>query len=139
MTAESDPEAETAAEPTGNEEGAGTHWTITAEEESAGPPAPIYRVHLHHDGARLETIQLLPGELTIGRTRDNDLQIESRYISRRHCRLLLTASGLSVEDLGSTNGTFVNAVQARRQPVNSGDIVRIGMHELSVEVFVPQD
>jgi hypothetical protein len=114
--------------------------SATDDKEDRSPAAaPTFRVHLHHDGDFIETVQLLLGELSVGRTRDNDLQIESRYISRRHCKLLLTAAGLSVEDLGSTNGTFVNGAEARRQTLHHGDTVRIGLHELRVDVSLPLD
>jgi pSer/pThr/pTyr-binding forkhead associated (FHA) protein len=46
--------------------------------------------------------------LVVGRDRQCDLVIDSPLISREHARLLFTPEGMRLQDLGSTNGTFVN-------------------------------
>jgi pSer/pThr/pTyr-binding forkhead associated (FHA) protein len=56
------------------------------------------------------SFRLLPGDIrTIGRAAGAQFIVDAPLVSRVHCRLTLSASGdLTVEDLGSTNGTYVN-------------------------------
>src|SRR5262245_9299678 len=63
----------------------------------------------------------------VGRSPEGDLVAASDGVSARHCRLTATAGGLVVEDLGSTNGTFVNGRRiAGPTPVRPGDRVTLG-------------
>jgi pSer/pThr/pTyr-binding forkhead associated (FHA) protein len=73
---------------------------------------------------------LLPGRLIIGRTPDNDLQIDSKFISRHHCQIITTPDSCVIEDLNSTNGIYVKAKRVRKHNLNDGDVVVIGKHEL---------
>ena len=59
-------------------------------------------------------------------------------MSRRHCAVVLEGSGLTVEDLKSRNGTYVNGVKiAAKVAVTDGDILRVGPLELKVSCAVP--
>ncbi len=65
--------------------------------------------------------------VTIGRHDQCDIQLEDRWMSRRHARLVWSGSGYVVEDLGSTNGVFVNGERvAGSRALKSGDILRLG-------------
>jgi chemotaxis protein MotB len=65
--------------------------------------------------------------LTIGRSSHCDIQVLTHFVSREHARVTVGARGVVViEDLGSTNGVFVNAVRVDRQELRHGDIVTIG-------------
>ena len=68
--------------------------------------------------AVLQTILVSKQPFTVGRHPDNDLSVDNPTVSRRHAELVLTEAGLSVRDLGSTNGTFVNGRRVR-------DVVRL--------------
>lgn len=72
--------------------------------------------------------RMLPGTLkTIGRAARADFVIDVALVSRVHCRLMLNeANQLEVEDLGSTNGTFVNGQKVTKATLNHGDTVTIG-------------
>jgi pSer/pThr/pTyr-binding forkhead associated (FHA) protein len=59
--------------------------------------------------------------MRIGRSRECDVFVETREISRQHARLEVSAQGVQVEDLGSTNGTFVNGKRVARAPLQLGD------------------
>jgi len=76
----------------------------------------------------------LEGGVLIGRSNDCQLLLEDDYVSTRHARITLTTAGYQVEDLGSTNGTFVNN-QRLTQPTafGPGDTLRIGRTLMSVE------
>lgn len=72
--------------------------------------------------------RMLPGTLkTIGRAARADFVIDVALVSRVHCRLMLNdANQLELEDLGSTNGTFVNGQKVTKVMLNHGDTVTIG-------------
>lgn len=78
-------------------------------------------------------IPVLKPELVVGRTADADIVIESTLVSRRHAALRLEDGELSVEDLGSRNGTYVNGRATEgRTPLGVGDKVLVGDHELAI-------
>ncbi len=74
--------------------------------------------------------ELKPGRLVIGRTPDNDLQIDSKFISRHHCQIVTQQDSCLIEDLNSTNGIFVKSKRVRRHNLNDGDVVQVGQHEI---------
>ncbi|HEY3119807.1 MAG TPA: FHA domain-containing protein, partial [Vicinamibacteria bacterium] len=64
---------------------------------------------------------------TLGRAKDNDVPIDDRAVSNRHCRIRPADGGLfEIVDLKSTNGTFVNRRRVSRQPLAPGDVIKIG-------------
>jgi diguanylate cyclase (GGDEF)-like protein len=65
-------------------------------------------------------------EYIIGRVPEVDIQIDADSVSRRHARVIRAGQDWVVEDLGSTNGTFVNAHRVERQPLRDGDVVVVG-------------
>jgi general secretion pathway protein A len=73
---------------------------------------------------------LVPGRLIIGRTSDNDLQIDSKFVSRHHAQIVTTLQGCVIEDLNSTNGVYIRSKRVRRQILNDGDVFQIGQHEI---------
>ena len=91
---------------------------------------PVGRVVLALQGAVLSEALLAPGRFVIGRTTDNDLQIDSKFVSRHHAQIVTTRDGSSIEDLNSTNGIFVRGRRIRRSKLAEGDVVKIGVHEL---------
>jgi pSer/pThr/pTyr-binding forkhead associated (FHA) protein len=73
--------------------------------------------------------RLMPGEVrTIGRATGAQFVVEAPLVSRLHCRLTCATDGrLIVEDLGSTNGTFVNARRVEgRVPLMPGAMLTVG-------------
>lgn len=96
-------------------------WVLRRADADASPPR-IFR--------------LLPGSLkTVGRARRVDFTVEAAMVSRVHCRLRVDAEGqLEVEDLDSTNGTFVNERRVSRAVLVPGDRLRIGRAEFVVDL-----
>ena len=83
---------------------------------------------------RVLRFRLSPGAIkTIGRAARADFLLDRALVSRLHCRVTAGPDALEVEDLASTNGTFVNDKRIDRAVVASGDRLRIGRVELKVE------
>jgi pSer/pThr/pTyr-binding forkhead associated (FHA) protein len=91
---------------------------------------PLARILLATAGQTVSEHELFPGRLIIGRTPANDLQIDSRFVSRHHCQIVTTAQSCVIEDLNSTNGIFLHSKRVRYHNLNDGDVVSIGQHEL---------
>jgi pSer/pThr/pTyr-binding forkhead associated (FHA) protein len=96
--------------------------------EGTGPI--LGRVLVSTEGRTVRELPLHVGRVIVGRTNDNDLQIDSRFVSRHHCQLIVSAQACVIEDLNSTNGIYVKSKRVRRQHLNDGDVVVIGKHEL---------
>jgi pSer/pThr/pTyr-binding forkhead associated (FHA) protein len=80
------------------------------------------------------TFRLSPGaSKTIGRAGRADFIVDRALVSRLHCRLTASDEKLEVEDLSSTNGTFVNDKRIDRALIASGDRLRVGRIELTVD------
>ncbi len=77
--------------------------------------------------------RLPPGGLAIGRTTDNQIVVNDPLASRKHARLLATNEGLTLEDLGSANGTFVNGHRQQRVVLRERDIITIGNIDFVVQ------
>jgi len=97
------------------------------------PPSPEQtqaRILLSRQGNTLAELLLTPGRAIIGRTAENDLQIDSKFISRHHAQIITTSNSCFVEDLNSTNGISYNGKRIRRRVLNDGDVLQIGEHDL---------
>jgi pSer/pThr/pTyr-binding forkhead associated (FHA) protein len=88
------------------------------------------RIIVSTDQGEVAQVTLRAGRLVIGRTPDNDLQIDSRFVSRHHCQVVSSAELSVIEDLNSTNGIMVSGKRTRRHVLIDGDIVEIGTHRL---------
>jgi general secretion pathway protein A len=113
----------------------GTNSFRVPDIEQAPPPHPepsqaVGRILLASGGKTVLERELKPGRLVIGRTPDNDLQIDSKFISRHHCQIVTQLDSCVIEDLNSTNGIFVQSKRVRRHNLNDGDVVQVGQHEV---------
>ena len=70
--------------------------------------------------------ELSGSETTIGRESNCDFQVDDPLASRKHAIIYLRADGFEIEDLNSSNGTFVNNEQITRVPLQESDLIRIG-------------
>ena len=113
----------------------GTHRMKAPNIEHIMPPGPdsphvVGRILLASEGKTVVERELKTGRLVIGRTPDNDLQIDSKFISRHHCQIVTQQDSCLIEDLNSTNGIFVQSKRVRRHNLNDGDVVQVGQHEI---------
>ena len=78
--------------------------------------------------------ELAGGVIMIGRGADCQLILDDDYVSTRHARVVSTPNGIYVEDLGSTNGTYVNGQRITAPTtITRADTVRIGKTMLRLE------
>lgn len=84
------------------------------------------------------SITLKHGKILIGRAEECDIRPLGEEVSRRHCAVVAEGGGLTVQDLKSRNGTYVNGVRiAAKVTAADGDVIRVGPLELKVSCVVP--
>ena len=93
------------------------------------PPTPA-SLQLRRGQAQPQRVELRGTLTTIGRGRHNHMTVEDSLVSRRHCQIRRQGGEFMLEDLGSTNGTFLNGQQVTRKRIHSNDVVRVGQTEL---------
>ena len=84
------------------------------------------------------SITLKHGKILIGRAEECDIRPLGEEVSRRHCAVVAEGAGLTVEDLKSRNGTYVNGVRiTAKVTAADGDMIRVGPLELKVSCAAP--
>jgi chromosome segregation ATPase len=101
-------------------------------------PEGAVRLLIRVDGDS-EVVHVLGRKTTVGRTPDNDLQIDAKFISRNHAVILAGPNHTIIEDLNSTNGIAVNGKRVTRHTLRDGDNVAIGKTTFRFAVRQTQD
>lgn len=97
-------------------------------------PAPAPGLRLRASLAGVErTFDLRPGRLVLGSAAGCDVPLSVRGVSRRHATLVCSQDGLTIEDLGSRNGTRLNGARVTRAALRAGDEIVLGPVTLRVE------
>ena len=92
-------------------------WVLKSAEDSEAPA----------------TFRILPGSIkTVGRSPGAEFIVDAAMVSRLHCRLTAGATELQVDDLESTNGTFVNGQRVTQATLKEGDTLGVGRVDLVV-------
>lgn len=87
-----------------------------------------------------ETFELTPGEYVLGRSSQSDIQVVHDSVSRRHARLIIEEKAAYIEDMGSSNGTYLNGkLVSIRTPLANGDKIHLGKALLIVELPQPSE
>jgi pSer/pThr/pTyr-binding forkhead associated (FHA) protein len=82
------------------------------------------------DGVVIKEVQLTKDRTTLGRRPYNDIVIDNLAVSGEHAVLQLTGNDVFLEDLNSTNGTYVNGKAVKKQLLQNNDTVEIGKYKI---------
>ncbi len=82
------------------------------------------------DGVVIKDVQLTKPRTSIGRRPYNDIVIDNLAVSGEHALLHMVGQSVEIEDLGSTNGTYVNGKSVKRQGLRNGDTVEVGKYKI---------
>jgi pSer/pThr/pTyr-binding forkhead associated (FHA) protein len=89
--------------------------------------ASIFQLTMRSGPTPGKTFPLEKQEILLGRDLANDISISDPEVSRRHARFLMQEDNVIIEDLGSTNGTFLNGQRiASPQQLRAGDVITLG-------------
>ena len=82
------------------------------------------------DGVVIKEVQLTKERTTLGRRPYNDIVIDNLAVSGEHAVIHMAGHDVDIEDLGSTNGTYVNAKAVKRQELRNGDTIEVGKYKI---------
>lgn len=82
------------------------------------------------DGVAIKEVPLTKTRTTLGRRPYNDIVIDNLAVSGEHAIVHMVGQEVEIEDLGSTNGTFVNTIAVRRQALRNGDTIGVGKYHI---------
>jgi hypothetical protein len=88
------------------------------------------RLILSLDGQVLAEYNMSKERYTVGRLQDNDIRIENPTVSGHHSLVINILNDSFLEDLNSTNGTYVNGRLIKKHALQNGDVVTVGRHQL---------
>jgi pSer/pThr/pTyr-binding forkhead associated (FHA) protein len=88
------------------------------------------KITINHGTFQVDERILDHGAITLGRTADNDVQMDDDTVSAHHAKIVTMLTASHVEDLGSTNGTFVNGRRVIKHTLHSGDIITAGGYQI---------
>lgn len=87
-------------------------------------------IYVFFEGRKIAEYTVSKERVTIGRTKDNDIMIRSRKISRKHTQIVTVETDRVIEDCNSMNGTYLNGQLIKYHPLRSGDRIQIGEFDL---------
>ena len=92
--------------------------------EGVHPQLEVVAAMGHEPGAVLD---LADGGATLGRSASSDIEVDDPFASSAHARIFARGDFMYIEDMGSTNGTYLNGRQLRRpEQLKMADVIRIG-------------
>lgn len=100
----------------------------TRSRLAAGREVRDCLVLLGANGVESDIWVLDDGINTMGSSPDCDIRVESQFVSRHHAQLIKTRNGSVLEDLNSTNGTYINSRRINKRAIRTGDLITIGKH-----------
>ena len=97
----------------------------------------MLRIILKFNSTVLNELKIDQDEIIIGRDSGNDIQIDNVAVSREHARIIRGPNYYLIEDLNSTNGTFVNGKKINKKFLQEVDEISIGKHSLQIVLEDP--
>jgi pSer/pThr/pTyr-binding forkhead associated (FHA) protein len=92
----------------------------------------MLKIELKFKDSVLKNIETDKSEILIGRGSNCDIQIDNLAVSNTHAKIIKQQGGYRIEDLKSTNGTFLNGLSIQKANLGPDDIVTIGKHSLHI-------
>jgi len=90
----------------------------------------VTRIEVRSEGKVVAEYEFEEGRIIVGRSPDNEIYIDSKYVSRHHAQIVSDEFGCKVEDLNSTNGIFIEDTAVKKRTLIDGDVVSVGIHQL---------
>ncbi len=90
----------------------------------------MLKIELKFKDSVLKTIVFDKEVISIGRHSDNDIHIDSLSVSSQHARIVKYHKKYMIEDLDSTNGTYLNKKKISKEKLADNDVITIGKHTL---------
>ncbi len=87
-------------------------------------------IELKFNNAVLKTIETDKEIITIGRNVKNDIQIDNLSVSKQHARIVKRQGKYFIEDMKSTNGTYLNEKKIAKEKLANNDVITVGKHTL---------
>ncbi len=91
----------------------------------------MFRLSISRAGTKIHDLVIRQDTVTIGRKPDNDLCLKDATVSTHHAKILCEGDTRFVQDLDSTNGTYVNGERITRRALMPEDVIIIGQHKLA--------
>ena len=109
-------------------------WTGAANSSAATqsnvPPAPP-TLYVSRHGKTLREFHFDSARLLVGRSEQNDIAIDSTFVSRHHLLIVRHGAATYLMDLHSTNGTFINSERVSHKILVHGDVINLGHHRIT--------
>lgn len=110
----------------------GSHPAVTPANADHVPGVDGFALVVERGPRAGMTFVLAADTTTVGRHPDSDIFLDDITVSRHHCRFVVSNGMLSVEDSGSTNGTYINGNRVEQAELRAGDEVIVGKYHLLV-------
>lgn len=82
------------------------------------------------DGVVIKEVQITKDKTTLGRRPYNDIVIDNLAVSGEHAVLQMVGNDVFIEDLNSTNGTYINGKAVKKQLLSHGDVIEVGKYKI---------
>ena len=99
----------------------------------------MIQIELKFKNTVLKAVETDRDEITIGRKKSNNIHIDNLQVSNKHARIIKHGDNYFIEDLKSTNGTFLNNEKIAKEPLRDKDIITIGKHTLVIHLEDKKD
>ena len=113
-----------------HESSTGRHQQLMDIQRQKTSSDDVTRIEVLANGELVAEHTLPLGRVIVGRSSDNEVFIDSKFVSRHHAQLVSDERGCVIEDLNSTNGVYVGQRQVKKYRLLHGDTVSVGSHEL---------
>ena len=87
-------------------------------------------IQISFNGEIVQKLQLTKEIMTIGRKDDNDIHLDNLAVSGHHAKIITMYNESFIEDVDSTNGTYLNGSLIRKHALSDNDTIKVGKHEI---------